>query len=266
MMPIAQDTQAFNGLAQYYSLYRPEYPEALWTVLRDLLAVEAAAAGGSPVVVDVGAGTGISTRPLRQHLGAVPTIVGVEPGPDMRQQARADTPAALAIDYVEGRAEALPFGDAQVHAVLAAQAAQWFDRPAFFAECRRVLHPGGVVAVLENNRSWQRSGLLAAYEDFLEEASPGYRRDYRAFDYRSELQAAGGFHVGTPASADWTRRLALDAFVGMTLSSTKMHGAVRTLGITAATARVRALAQPYLDSNGELALPYQAQLIWGQRT
>jgi SAM-dependent methyltransferase len=234
---MAQDTQAFAGLAELYSQYRPAYPETLWNVLRDLIAVEAAAAAGSPVtVIDVGAGTGISTRPLRQHLGSIPRIVGVEPGADMRRQARADTPPALDIEYVDGCAEALPFADSQVHAVLAAQAAQWFDRRAFYAEARRVLHAGGIVVLLENNRSWQRSGLLAAYETFLEAASPGYRRDYRAHDYCVELDATGGFNVGAPVVVDWARRLPLDAFVGMTLSSTKMQGAVRALGIATATA------------------------------
>jgi SAM-dependent methyltransferase len=38
-------------------------------------------------------------------------------------------------------------GDASVDLVTVAQAAHWFDRPKFYAEVRRVLRPGGVVAL-----------------------------------------------------------------------------------------------------------------------
>jgi SAM-dependent methyltransferase len=38
-------------------------------------------------------------------------------------------------------------GDESVDLVTVAQAAHWFDRPTFYAEVRRVLRPGGVVAL-----------------------------------------------------------------------------------------------------------------------
>ncbi|MGX1759029.1 hypothetical protein ACWIG5_19295 [Streptomyces lydicus] len=42
--------------------------------------------------------------------------------------------------------------------------------------------PGGVCAVVQNNRDHEAGGFASEYEDLLEEFSPGYRRDYRAID------------------------------------------------------------------------------------
>jgi SAM-dependent methyltransferase len=49
--------------------------------------------------------------------------------------------------YERAMAEHLPVADASVSLVAAAQAVHWFDFDRFHAECRRVLKPGGVVAV-----------------------------------------------------------------------------------------------------------------------
>ena len=43
-------------------------------------------------------------------------------------------------------AEALPFEESSVTLITAGRAIQYFDFPKFFAECKRILVPGGVVA------------------------------------------------------------------------------------------------------------------------
>merc|ERR550539_1677916 len=50
------------------------------------------------------------------------------------------------IEYKFGTAEDLPFEDSSVTLITAGRAIQYFDFPKFFAECKRVLVPGGIVA------------------------------------------------------------------------------------------------------------------------
>ncbi len=71
----------------------------------------------------------------------------MEPDPDMLAELRRGLPAVTAMS---GRAEAIPLPDASVDAVLAGQAAHWFDLDRALPEIARVLTPGGVFAGLWN--------------------------------------------------------------------------------------------------------------------
>src|SRR5688572_4399775 len=81
--------------------------------------------------------------------------------------ARGDEAARVSVAVEPGERTALADGSVQLVAV--AQALHWFDREAFFAECARVLAPGGVLA------AW-------GYPDFL--APPGMEAPVAAFRAR----------------------------------------------------------------------------------
>src|SRR5262249_47892014 len=136
-----QPTGRFTGLAGAYARGRPDYPAAALDRI-----VARCGLDGSTVLVDVGCGTGISAR-LFAARGI--RVVGVEPNDDMLAQAER---AGGGVRYQKGTAEAtgLPAGSAVC--VLAAQAFHWFDAPRALAEFRRVLRPGGWVALLWNER------------------------------------------------------------------------------------------------------------------
>jgi SAM-dependent methyltransferase len=53
------------------------------------------------------------------------------------------------VTYAQAPAEALPLPDASLDVLTVAQGIHWFDRPRFFAEARRTLKPGGVLAVYD---------------------------------------------------------------------------------------------------------------------
>ena len=82
---MAQDTQRYDRLAEQYSQYRPRYPDQLISHLADMIAE----APASDLVVDVGAGTGISTRQLRAALPDDIGIVGIEPSLSLPYQGTA---------------------------------------------------------------------------------------------------------------------------------------------------------------------------------
>ncbi len=160
---MAQETRRYDRLAEQYSQHRPRYPDRLISHLAAIIAE----APASDLVVDVGAGTGIFTR---QHRAALPDeirIVGNEPSPSMRAQAVAETTDDTGLAFSEGVAEHMPFAGDAARAVVAAAAAHWFDRPAFYAEARRILVPAGVIAIVEYVRDQAGSRLAAALIEFM---------------------------------------------------------------------------------------------------
>ena len=52
------------------------------------------------------------------------------------------------VEYGQRREDQSGLDDASADLVVAAQAAHWFNLPAFYAESRRVLRPGGIIALV----------------------------------------------------------------------------------------------------------------------
>jgi SAM-dependent methyltransferase len=129
----------FSGFADLYDKVRPTPP----AVLADLITTYA---GGRPeLTVDLGCGTGLSTRWAASWSD---DVIGVEPSADMRARA-ARSPPSTNVRYAAGWSSAtdLPSGSADV--VLAVQALHWMDPAPTFAEIARILRPGGVFAAID---------------------------------------------------------------------------------------------------------------------
>ena len=78
------------------------------------------------MVIDVGSGTGIAARRLREVFPQDIAVIGIEPGDDMRRTGTANSSHLPNLAYLNFPAEALPFKRASVNAVFVAQALHWF--------------------------------------------------------------------------------------------------------------------------------------------
>lgn len=123
----------FSGHARDYAAARPTYPPALFDWL-------AGQCEGRALAWDAGCGNGQSALALAVHFERV---VATDPS---AAQIAAATPHPR-VEYRTEPAEACSLPDAGTDLVAVAQAVHWFDQARFHAEVRRVLRPGGVVAV-----------------------------------------------------------------------------------------------------------------------
>jgi SAM-dependent methyltransferase len=165
---------SFGPVAADYAALRPGYPA---DVVPFLL-------GTAPRrVLDLGAGTGLLTEMV---LRAGHEVVAVDPSPDMLAQLRDRLPG---VPTAVGGAEALPLPDASVDAVVAGQAAHWFDPVPAAAQLRRVLRPGGVVGLVWNTRD-ARVPWVAALGELLAAEARGHEADQTVVEeFARELHA-----------------------------------------------------------------------------
>jgi len=134
--------QVYSNKAEKYARYRWDYaPDAVNRIFADSpLGIHSSAA-------DIGAGTGILTRQLA---GRVQRVYAVEPNAEMRHQLEFEMAAVENCTVVNGSAEATGLPNNSVDLVTVAQAIHWFDAEPARAEFRRILRPGGWLAVLRN--------------------------------------------------------------------------------------------------------------------
>jgi len=167
----------FSNQAAAYAQSRPTYPVALF----DELARLAPARG---LAWDCGTGNGQAAVALAAHFQRV---IATEPS-EAQLAAAAPHPRVV---YRRSAELAPTVRDQTVDLVTAAQAAHWFDRPKFYAEVRRVLRPGGIVALWSYWLARVDPAIDRVIDRFYAETTGPYwppervhiERRYRDFDF-----------------------------------------------------------------------------------
>jgi SAM-dependent methyltransferase len=217
--------ERFSGFADLYDQYRPTPPALLADLLTRMAQVEFPS-----LVVDIGSGTGLSTRYWE---GRAAQVIGIEPGDDMRCQAEAQ-PRASSVLYRKGFSHATGLPEACTSVVTCSQALHWMEPQSTFEEARRILQPGGVFAAFDYDwppatSHWEADSayiecLARATE--LEKQLPGQRvKRWGKEQHLARMQASGCFRFAREVVLHQADTGNAERLVGLALS----QGGVETL-------------------------------------
>lgn len=220
--------RSFDSAAALYGAHRPGYPPALLDAVEALAGRPLAAAR----VADVGAGTGIATALLHER-GA--EVVAVEPGDGMAAEFRRANPA---IPLVRGDGDRLPLATGAFDLLTYAQAWHWTDPARSVPEARRVLRPGGALAIWWNDTD-TAVPWIAEQEERLRVFFGAQGQSFRTLP-----EGLGEF---TTRSLRWSRRVTLDEH----LANLASHSAFLLLG--------EAGTRAYFAAERELLAPLFAE-------
>jgi SAM-dependent methyltransferase len=202
LVDLEANARRFSGFADLYDRVRPSPPAAVAELILDY-----AATSRAEQVVDLGSGTGLSSRWAARWADAV---VGIEPSDDMRRHA-ATNPAANMF-FRAGWAHDTGLADGCADVVLAVQALHWMEPEATFTEVARVLRPGGVFVAMDCDwppvvGNWQAEAAWcqcqAALKDHGDRLAGADNRDQLQWSkeqHLARMTASGAFR--------WCRELA----------------------------------------------------------
>jgi len=229
-----------------YARYRPTYPAA---------AIDAILAGmGKPeslTIVDVGAGTGISSRLLVER--------AAEPNAEMRAKAQAS-----GLEVLDARAEALGLPDSGADIVTCFQSFHWFANADSVRELMRVLRPGGRLAIAFNERD-DNDPFTHAYGQVVDHmrdrmAIAGYRN---GSEIVRRLLLDGGLRHLRLESFVHSQRLDYDGLLGR-LRSTSYAPASGTPEHAAMIEQVTQAFRAF-EENGEIEFAFRTDVYLGEK-
>jgi SAM-dependent methyltransferase len=250
---IAAFRDLFSAQAAGYAAHRPTYPPPLFAWLASI-------APARTLAWDCATGSGQAALGLAPHFARVIAT-------DASAAQLAHAGPAPNVEYRVARAEASGLLDGAADVVNVAQAVHWFDLDAFYAEARRVLAPGGVLALSSYGSAWLDEPALAdAFARFEHETLGDYWPDGRRHVGEGLRALPFPFAELTPPPVTLERRWTLAELLGYARSWSATaryvdrhgHDPVETLGATLRPAwgdasRTRLVRWPFVVRAGRAA-------------
>ena len=170
-----------RSAARRYAAGRIYFHDRAIRILADRLGLM----GQLPVAIDVGCGTGLSTRALRE---IADEVIGTDISAEMIELAPRDDPH---VRYVVAPAENLPVEDRSADLLTLACVFHWIDQAAFLNEASRVLRPGGLLVIINHGFAGKVvdcDNFSAWARDVYPKRYPPPRRNKSSLDADAELE------------------------------------------------------------------------------
>ena len=260
--------QLDGSAPELYQRYLVPAITSLWAA--DL--IERADPKEDEAALDVACGTGVVTRLAAARIGSG-RVVGLDFNAGMLAVARSVPSAGAPIEWFEGSALNLPFGDGTFDLVLCQLGLQFFpDRPLALREMKRVLKPSGRVALSVYSaieRTPAAYAFVTALDKHLGPQASKVKRAEHDFNDASEVDAliaAQGFdqvavravtqNIVFPSVLDYVRFQLIATPMAGLLGSRDETGRGNTIQDIAIT--TQSLLDQRMLGDGHLSFPQEA--------
>jgi SAM-dependent methyltransferase len=213
----------FSGeVVAYYHKYRRGYPSAAIDMIAEPFQLTRA-----DLALDLGCGTGQLTVPLA---GRVRAALGIDPSPDMLSQARLAYAEVPNTSWLLGADTDLPrltdlLGAGAVAVLTVGQALHWMNHEDLFRDARRILRPGGGIAIVTNGTPlWQQDtpwsrALRGVMEEWWQTTlTATCVTDEQSQQRYARALAEAGYQVAGNR-VEYTATLGIDEVIGGVLSA-----------------------------------------------
>ncbi len=238
----------FSDRVEDYVKYRPSYPKDAIAYIISSLKTSA------PVIADVGAGTGISSRLLAEFNSI--RVIAIEPNAEMRKAA-APHPS---IEFRDGTAEATNLADNEVDLVTCFQSFHWFNPILTLPEFHRILKRDGRLAIVWNTRD-RNDQFTAKYSSLVRKASNNHPGEKRSDAIQPFLESPLFVNLRQSIFPD-RQKLDLAGLIGRAMSTSyipKSGEAYEEL-----MSDLQHLFDNYCDEDGFVSLVYQTEVYLGE--
>lgn len=265
-----KSTDRFSGLAGIYAACRPSYPtEAIDFIITNC------GLNRTSLLVDIGCGTGISTR-LFSERGI--RVVGIEPNADMRRAAEEAQTQSIdsspeiggtleiggvpaSPQFIDATAEDTGLPDSYADAVLSAQAFHWFDPDRALSEFHRIVRPNGHVVLMWNERD-ESDEFTKGYGDLFRQLPETATVEMQRGIAGNPLLSSPLFRNSVRTNFSYSQRLDLDGLRGRAFSASyapKDGAAAEQM-----RSGLKGLFEQF-ESNGFVDLQYETSVFIAQR-
>ncbi|MGF1461161.1 MAG: methyltransferase domain-containing protein [Leptolyngbyaceae cyanobacterium] len=144
-------------------------------------------------ILDLGCGVGMSTETLQQTFPQA-TVTGVDLSPYFLAVARYRTAATASLTWHHAAAEATGLPDASFDLVSVCLVFHELPHTAAIAilqEARRLLRPGGHLAIMDMNPTCETFAKMPPFVFTLLKSTEPYLDEYLAFDFDAAMQSVG---------------------------------------------------------------------------
>jgi len=245
----------FTGIAEQYNKHRPAYPTALFDWLYGEMGYCT-----SSVIADIGAGTGLFTKPLLER-GSV--VFAVEPNGDMRMESIRQFSQCNNYKAIAAPAEQTRLSASYFDLVTAAQSFHWFNPILFRRECQRILRRNGLALLTWNVRDFE-SPQVWAMEEVKGEYCPSYESGSGSQTARDPSILSMFFQNGTYETRVFDNSIIYDhdGFIGLNLSTAYAPKVGEPNYATYCDALEAVFAKYAVD--GVFRMPMAAQVFFGK--
>ncbi len=207
-----EESRRFDGVAEFYAAYRPDYPDVLIECIISLTGIQK-----SGKILEIGSGTGKATAPFAQRGYS---ILCIEPGENLVSAAKQNLENFPRIEFQEFAFEDLNERTNEFDLVISAQAFHWVPKEIGYAKVARALKANGCMALFWNMYPYPEGGVYDDLKKVYKEQAPNLATRTGSYEEllkqrEIEIIESGCFGTVELRKFPWVTRYSTEQYLGL---------------------------------------------------